>query len=307
MKIFDTSYKDVEAVVCETRTLRAVFLPLYGGKCTSMNVLENGRELLEQAVGAHYKKPVYMGDYIDAECSAFDDMFPTILPAHCEQFPWEGTLMPDHGEVYALPWQYAIESDRLHMWVYSLRFAYRLDKWISEREGGILIEYQARNLSEYDFDFLYSAHCMLAAEEGARLILPFKQNTPSTIIFSDLEELGGYGAPALWPCTKGIDFAETPPKETMIGYKFYFEEPIPEGWFKYVYLDGTALRVSFNPEQLPWFGLWVNYGAFKNMYNVAPEPSTAPFDRPDAAKRRGKASVLKGGATYDWHFHFSYK
>ena len=307
MKIYDTMYKDVEAVACETKTIRAVFLPLYGAKFASMTVIENGRELMEQAVGEKYKKPSYMGSYIDAECSAFDDMFPTIDQTHCEQFPWEGTLMPDHGEVYALPWSFEIEGECLHMWVYSPRFAYRLDKWVSEKDDGILISYMARNLSEFDLDFIYSAHCMLAAEEGAGFLLPFPDNSPCTVTFTDLKELGGYGSKVFWPSTGEIDFITTPPKKDKVGYKIYFDQQIPEGWFEYRYTDGTSLKVSFDKDALPWFGLWVNYGAFKNMYNVAPEPSSAPFDKPDAAKLRGIQSVLEGRGTYKWHFHFVYR
>lgn len=153
MRIFRSYYKDVEAIVCQTPKLRAAFLPQYGGKLTSLISLYNGRELLAQAESGQYKKPIYAGSYTDAECSGFDDMLPTIDPYVSTEYPWSGIEYPDHGEVYALNWQYEVLGDTLHMWVYSVRFSYRLDKWITEKEGGIIIAYQLTNLTEFEFNY----------------------------------------------------------------------------------------------------------------------------------------------------------
>jgi len=307
MKIYNSRYKDVPSIVCETEEVSAAFLPMYGGKCASIKFLKTGREVLAQAPNACYKKPVYAGLYTDSECSAFDDMFPTVVETYCTQFPWNGILMPDHGEVYSLPWQYEIEGGTLHMWVYSIRFAYRLDKWISETNSGIMMKFNVQNLSCFDFDFLYSAHCMLAAEESALLKLPYHEGSNCTMIASEFEERGGYASPAKWPASNGLNLERTPSKENRRTCKFWFDEPIPEGWIEYLYSDNTALLVSFDHLKLPWLGLWMNCGSINGMYNVAIEPSTAPFDEPNEARKRGKSSVLPANGRCDWHMHFKYK
>ena len=102
--IMEATYKDLQAVRVESGRVSALFLHRYGGKLASLRDRESGREFLAQAPGEHYRTPRYGGDYTEFECSGFDDMFPTIDPVCCMQEPWKGVEMPDHGEVYALPW-----------------------------------------------------------------------------------------------------------------------------------------------------------------------------------------------------------
>ncbi len=58
-------------------------------------------------------------------------MFPTIDRCYYERYPWQGTPIPDHGEVWSIPWSATITGDQLHMATYGVRFPYRLEKWIS--------------------------------------------------------------------------------------------------------------------------------------------------------------------------------
>ena len=259
---------------------------------------------MEEAPGEQYKKPVYDGDYAAAECSAFDDMFPTIDRMYSDQSPWNGILYPDHGEVYALPWQCETDSGTLHMWVYSQRFCYRLDKWVREIEGAIQLEYAVRNLGPFPLDFIYAAHCMLKAEEGARLELPFEYGAPCTTTFSDTPELGGYGNKVTWPIQTGFDISYTYPKSRREAFKVYFDQRIERGKCSYLYTDGSKLDVTFSSETLPYFGIWANYGAFKGMYNVAIEPCSGSYDRPDLARKHGQYSVLEGYGEYAWSIGF---
>ena len=98
MKIYKGTYKDIEAVIVETAKLKATFLPKYGAKLTSLKNKANGREYMAEAPGEKYRKLAYGGSYVAAECSAFDDMFPTIDPCICNDYPWQGAEYPDHGE-----------------------------------------------------------------------------------------------------------------------------------------------------------------------------------------------------------------
>ena len=301
MQIFKSYYKDVEGIVCQTSKLRAVFLPQYGGKLTSLVSLYNGRELLAQALSEQYKKPVYGGIYTDAECSGFDDMFPTIDPYIGTEFPWSGTEYPDHGEIYALHWQYEILDDSLHMWVYSVRFSYRLDKWITEKEGGIVAAYQLVNLTGFDFNYIYAAHCMLAAQEDAGLELPFPDGSQITTVFSNSGDLGTYGSKSEWKKSDFPRFGEETSKDS---FKFFFDAPAPKGQCVYRYKDGWQLIFGFDHTALPYFGLWVNTGGFKNMNNVALEPCSGAFDRPDIARLYGKYSILPANSSKEWYISF---
>jgi len=302
IQIRESGYKDITAIEALTQKWSVKFSPEYGGKMLSLVCRETGREILEQATGQCYRKPQYAASYIDAECSAFDDMFPTIDECFGMEYPWHGTLYPDHGEVYSLPWQYEKLDDCLHMWVYSVRFSYRLDKFIYDKEGALRVAYKAHNLSPFAFSCLYAAHCMLKAEEGAVLEVPYEDGSRCTLIFSDIKQLGSYGDKIIWPAHNGWDLSRTPPKSAGVGYKIYFDQPMGESICTYAYPNGQRLRMRL--KGMPYFAIWANYGAFKGMYNVAVEPCTAALDSPFIAKAHGKGSSLPGGAAYEWEMEF---
>ena len=297
IKIYETTFKDVSAVNVETQKLIATFLPELGGKFTSLIDKRTNRQLMEQNPGEKYQKLSYAGEYVPAECSAFDDMFPTIDAFRCNQFPWNGAEMPDHGEVCGLPWDYEITGDSLKLSTYGVRFPYRFQKSVGEENGNIKISYKVTNLCPFDFDFVYAAHCMIAGEAGAEVTFPFSHGEICTGIFHEQHEFS-YGDKMTWQgCT-------LPPKGDNRAYKFFFDKPIPEGWCKCTYEDGSFVKMVFPEDKLPWMGLWLNTGSFKNMYNIAFEPCSGTHDRPDIARQHGKFSVLPAKGTYEWFLKF---
>ena len=313
-QIVKTMYKDIEAVSVENTHLRVVFLPGFGGKMASLADKKSGREFLVQADGESYKKLGYAGSYVDAECSGFDDMFPTIDTWTYNDYPWCGAEMPDHGEVCGLPWGYEVEEDGgcLHCWVYGVRFPYRLDKWIRfSGESELCISYKARNLSPFDMNYIWAAHVMLNAERGARILTPYDDGAAATCVFSGDEDFAMPGMAIQWPKTKtqcggtsDISITESKAPDGN-SYKYYFDAPVPEGWSGYQYeSDGTRIFLKVSKETVPYLGIWVNNGAFKNYYNMALEPCSGTYDDPQRAVQHGQGSVLPGGGEQAWQLSF---
>lgn len=313
MIIQNTRYKDVEAVAVETDSLRAVFLPAYGGKLASLVDKRTGREFLVQAPDAQYKKLSYDSDYVASECSGCDDMFPTIDVWYYDRFPWQGARMPDHGEVAGLPWHFETDSKgRLHLWVYGVRFPYRLDKWISAQEDSLLIEYSAHNFSVFDMDFLWAAHTMVNAEPDAQIFVPYGDGSLATTVFSTDPSFGKPGDKLSWPHAVRRDgttinlrsVGERNPQGN--NFKYYFDEPMPQGRFGYYFpSDGTKLTIEVPEDKVPYLCFWVNEGGFKNFFNIAPEPCTGAYDQPGAAKAHKQASVLPAEGEYRWTMRFT--
>src|SRR6266496_2292641 len=145
--VIDSSYKDLAAVTVESEALAAQFLPGSGGKLASLVYKPLGLELLVQRPGETYLKQPYDGDYVAGECSGFDDMFPTIDACFYQAYPWKGTPIPDHGEVWSLPWDREVDRDRLHLTTHGVRFPYRLEKWAAMAGPAALqIDYRLTNL-----------------------------------------------------------------------------------------------------------------------------------------------------------------
>lgn len=306
-KTYPSTYKDQQAITIETETIRAQFLPSVGAKLASLIYKPINYELLVQRPGENYLLQPFDGDYVAGECSGMDDMFPTIDQCYCDQYPWEGVKMADHGEVWSLQWDHRVEEKRLYFGVNGVRFPYRLEKWISFTDSNILrLEYQLTNLSPFDFDFVWAAHAMINIDSGTELVLP---EGVSEIVhtFCIGGDFGKYGDIFPWPEAKlpdgnTIDFRKIRSKSTIEAYKYYINGQMPEGWCRLNYKDRDfSLALSFPIEKVPHLGILPNEGGWQDIYNIFLEPCTATFDRPDAARYRGEVSTVKANSIYQWY------
>jgi hypothetical protein len=309
--ISPSTYKDQRAITLDTECVRAQFLPGQGAKLASLLYKPLDYEMLVQRPDPHYLLQPFDGDYVAAECSGLDDMFPTIDACYYDRYPWAGTKMADHGEVWSLPWEAVIGDEGIRFSVYGVRFPYRLEKYVHFSGPNILrLDYTLTNLSHFDFNCLWSAHPMFNLEEGAELVLPDGvQQIVSTLDIPG--KLGAYGDVFPWPvCTlpdgSRRDFRTMRPKTTRDAYKYFIKEKLPEGWCGVKYHQSNfSLVLSFPVERVPYLGILPNEGGWQDLYNIFLEPCTAPFDRPDTANYRGQGSTLHAGAVYEWHLNLT--
>jgi hypothetical protein len=299
-------YKDKDAFVLSSGGLSATVIPSAGAAIASLVDRSSGRELLVQRRGEAYRSPSYGGAYADGECSAFDDMFPTIDACHYESHPWTGAQLPDHGEVWSLPWDHAVDGTALRLRVRGVRLPYLLEKRVSiPSDRTLRVDYTLLNDTPYPMDFLWAAHVMAVIEEGSTIIVPRCCTTAMTVL-SRSGRMGRYGDATSWPRFTGPDgthhradvcrHASVADME-----KYYFRDALDEGWCAVRHPDGTLLALSFPVATVPYLGLLLNEHAWDDRTNIFLEPCTATFDRPDVARLRGQASVVGERSTYAWH------
>ena len=112
IKVYESRYKDQPAITIESEKIVAQFLPGIGAKLASLVYKPAGLELLVQRPNEEYLLAPYDGDYVaQGECSGFDEMFPSIDKCFYEGYPWRGTPIPDHGEVWSIPWAWESRMD----------------------------------------------------------------------------------------------------------------------------------------------------------------------------------------------------
>ena len=273
MSLTHLLHKGQPAISLESGSLRATFLPYDGGKMASLIRLSDEKELLAVREGDAYRPLTYDGSYVDAECSGFDDMFPTIDP-----YVYDGISYPDHGEVCRIPHFASVEGDTFVLRSASRRFPFRYEKRVSAEGDSLLLSYRYVNDGSKALPFLWAGHVMLRGEDGMRLSTPFSADAPKKTVFAP----EGTDA-SLLPCDRLSGFVPS----TGAAYKFYYTEPIPEGSFSILYENGARLSFSYDKEKLPYLGVWLNNGAFQNLYTLTPEPSTVPFDVPAKGDCRG--------------------
>ena len=310
-RIYESQYKDQEAVTIESDTILAQFLPSIGSKMCSLIYKPLGFELLLQKPGREYLLQPYDGDYIAGECSGCDEMFPTMEECHYESYPWKGTRIPDHGEVWSIPWDHCVENERLHFATYGVRFPYKLEKLAYFSHDAVLrIDYRLTNLSSFDFDFMWAAHTMLNLEEEAELVLPpGVRSVVATLSLSG--SLGKYGDESRWPISRLPDGTERDlrrirSKKTKNADKYFVKGRMPEGWCALKYHQSNlTLALSFPVDRVPYLGILPDEGGWDDLYSVFIEPATSSFDRLDVAKLHNEISTVRAKSTYDWHLTMS--
>ena len=265
-----TEYKKRPAVAIESGEMRAVFLPEDGAKLASLRFF--GEETLEQAPGDTYLRLFPESDYVLCECSAFDDMFPTIDP--CET---GDRFYPDHGEICRIPHTLSQTGEELLFSCDVPSAGARFRKRVRAEDSVLRIDYRIENGNRTPLSCLWAGHMMFRGAAGARVWSCFPAETPKRFMFgcppADPEVLGPF----------------SPEGES---YKYYLEGEAAPLSCGIRYPDGRTLSVSADGTAVRYLGVWINRGSFKGMYNLALEPCTAPYDSPVNAEREGKGFFL---------------
>lgn len=306
MKAYFSEYRGARALAIDTGSITLLFLPDNGGRLISL-IDRRGREWMASETGETYRGLTLDSVYIDADVCGMDDMFPTIDP---ETAPFKGgvrngVLYNDHGEVARSAYGIARpDNDQLDMHFTSSRLLYRFSKNVTATEdGGALIHYEIENLSAEPFPCLFAAHCMLAHAPGGEVILPFAEGEPVEMCFDEEGEYGVRGD--VLPLKKEMLVArETDGKPAGNAYKFYFKNKTKTGSIRYRVGD-YELALEYDAEKLPYVGIWMNNGKFKNHPCVTPEPCSLPFDKVTEAGKRGLEAVIPPHGSFEFDLKLS--
>ncbi|MBI9107444.1 MAG: hypothetical protein JEZ04_11930 [Spirochaetales bacterium] len=293
-------YKDLESIILENDLLRVTLVPSAGARTASMIYLPEREELLWQNPSPTHAMVKYTQPFPDGEGAGFDEMFPTINPCPYPDSPWKGIEMPDHGEVWALPWNCVIEPDCVRLDVHGVRLPYRLSKSV-RLEGAVMKSvYRLENCSPFPMPFLYAAHPLFNVTAGDRIIVP--DNLKSVINSVSSEALPEYGAEHEW-----TDALSVMPPENPTGFKkYYFTGKNTEGWSALRREElSLEIRMSCSAEELPYLGIWMNEGGWADQYNLALEPASAPMDDLPAARSFDAESVLGPNEVREWTLDIS--
>ena len=314
--IRNSKYKDQEAICLESDTLKVKFLPQIGAKMASLIYKPLQKELLTQRDGDNYKTQEYDGDYLQGEGRGFDDMFPNISESYYDRFPWKGTRLPDHGEVWQLPWKYEVKDNALHCSVNGVRLPYLLEKKVSFTDDETLrIDYKLTNPTPYEMDFVWAAHLMLNTEPGDTIEIDEKLKK-GYITHCQTGLHGGYGDIINYPLDKDINGEEFrsdviggPEREDFL--KFYFLEKMEKGYCRLNYNKlKKGVEFTFPADEVPYMGMIHNSGGGKDIIeldgiNFYFEPCTAPYDTTGIARLHDKQSVLKPYEVKEWYLTVS--
>lgn len=299
MKITQSKYKNVFALRLETEKYVALVLPSEGGKIASFQDKANGKEYLLQNTSPTYLHIGMTDDFEKGECSGFDDMFPTI-----DAVTVDGNDYPDHGEVCRVPFSYQIHGETLLLYYRSQTLGYDYKKRFAEDENGKLrVFYEIENLTEHDLDVLWAGHCLVPIEKGGCVLVPFEEGIPVDIVYDSRNQIQKDKRVAYQSEYLRTDWADG----TLKAQKLYFFQKCAKGYVGYQYPQGDTFVLEFDEKQLPYLGIWLDYGTVNGNFCVGLEPCTVGYDTVVNAEKYGQKRIIRASEVIKLHIALSIK
>ncbi len=101
IQIKEGKHLNMDAIIMKNKYLEIRLLPKLGFKMASFKYIPKDKELLFQPTkGGLYDIPFYGAIFEEYDTSGLDEMIPTIDKCNYRG----GNTLPDHGEVWSVPW-----------------------------------------------------------------------------------------------------------------------------------------------------------------------------------------------------------
>ncbi|GLX66342.1 DUF5107 domain-containing protein [Paenibacillus glycanilyticus] len=298
-----TEEQGYEVLQGENAFICVRLVPERGGKIISLVNKRTGTEWIHRTERPWTALRNGM-NWDDGDQGGWDEMFPTIEACSCPDEPWQDKRFPDHGEVWCMPWTYAIEGESLFLQVEGRQIPYRFGKRISLSGSELLLEYEVENPTRHLFSYLWAAHPLLNIRAGMKLEVPPSLNEIE-IAYSHGERLGRLSDLNRFPLAEGrngetVDLSILEEKDKNAGEKYYFTGKLQEGNVRLTDpMSGESMMYRFAPGEVPYLAIWAHYGAFGD-YTFAVEPATGYMDSVHRAHELGKVKQVLPGGTNRW-------
>lgn len=299
-KLLKTTWHNFPALALESEALRVVIVPDLGAKIVSLYDKGNSREWLVPPIRP-VKQTAYGAIFVDQDMSGWDEMLPTI--SACE---WEGVPLPDHGEVWSIPWKLESTEGGLTLSVDGPSFPYHFVRSATLVAPDTLeLRYSLTNTGQKELPFMWTAHPQFAVDENTRIVFPADVTRVVNVIEDD-PVWGNAGALVPWPeAISGTgqiwQLDRVRSVENHSCRKIYTLPQQPASWAALVDEHlGCQLRLEWPSDFAPYLGLWIDEG----MYNTAPvaalEPSNGYYDSLVRAVQNQMITWLKPGQEIAW-------
>lgn len=311
IKTHPTTWHGLDAWTLENDGMKAVVVPQVGAKIVSLYDKRIGHEWLVPSWRA-LQPLTYGARFVDQDMSGWDEMFPTIDACdYPDQGVYLGRRLPDHGEVWALPWALMHHQDgEVTLAVSGAVLPYQLQRTASLQEQNVItLDYSLKNNGDAPFFYLWTAHPQFAVEADTLIQLPSNVTRVVNVL-----ESSRWGAPDkiyAWPEAIALDgktyrLDKIGPASRQEYRKFYLLPEHSVNWAALVnHRLGCSIRLDWSAEQLPYLGIWVDEGAFNPLATAALEPSNGYYDSLSRAFHNRRISKIQPGEIVHWSLRLS--
>jgi galactose mutarotase-like enzyme len=279
------------AVHLVTDEMAVTVLPRRGAKIASILYVPAGREWLEPP-GGELGKPAGFGSvFTDGDMCGWDEMVPTIIRCGYPADPHLGTMLADHGEVWAVEWTVDSDDEALVCTVAGRALPYRFSRSMRAAGSRLSLSYELAVTGSAPLWLLWAAHPQFAVHEtGTRMVLP-----------PDVDQLVDVTAETPtsleWP-SKSLETSEG--LASGEGRKLYIAPDTRVGSAALVDGDGTWLQMAWDPAVVPYLGIWLDNRAYSRRPVIALEPTTGYYDNLALAYAMNRAPLIEPGRPLRW-------
>ncbi|AEX86426.1 hypothetical protein Marpi_2051 [Marinitoga piezophila KA3] len=283
-------YLNMEAIELENDFLKIHILPELGAKIASIFYKPQNFEVLFQPIKGFYEKTKYGDNYDKYDTSGIDEMFPNIDPG----IYLNGKELPDHGELWSIPWKCKKENNKISCCVKSPEFNYIFCREIILFNNSIKLYYSVKNTGNDIFYGFWTFHGLLAIDEKSEIFL---ENVNQVLNVHNSKFLGKIGNICTYPEYNNYKLNKFLPPSSQNTEKFYIINKINKAE---ITLNNNKLKYTIEFPDIPYFGIWKNEGGFKNEYNCALEPSNGFYDSFEIAYKNKKILKILPNQVLKW-------
>jgi len=279
-------------------------IPELGAKIVSITYKPTQKEWLIPSGPRKLRRVAYGSAYAQADLSGWDECFPSILAcSYPEAGAYYETSIPDHGDLWSIPWKAVASLKKVQCSVNGLALPYSFSRTVTLiDEQTFRFHYEAYNVGEEALAVFWTAHPLFAVSEQTEMIFP--EGTTEVLCVDGGKRLQT-GRIYAWPDGEG----ELPYPINRIGSalsadsrKFYRENVVEVGRCGLIERGtGEKIELLWSPEQLPYFGAWINEGALMEVPVCALEPCNGYYDNLALAHKQNKLMRIQAGETVQWH------
>jgi galactose mutarotase-like enzyme len=301
MNITLISYQSFSAYHLSTQHWEAVCIPQLGANIAEFTHLATGKQWLWENPHVPLSEHDYGCPYAWGSMAGFDECFPAIGQGKYPLSPYEGVEIPDHGELWAVPWDVEVGDGIVRTWAEGHNFPYRFERVLSSSPGGEALHlfYRLTNLGDAPFTYCWSSHPVFAASPGMKILLP--HGTEMLVEESLGDRLGSAGTHLPWPgVVPGLD--TVPDCDAGSGQvDKLFATKLTRDWVGlYDPHSHSHLALRFNPAQIDTAGLWISVCGQSGEDRVALEPCIGVSDSLARSIELGSARTLSPRAVEEW-------
>lgn len=302
-----TTWHNFPAFTLESEAMRVMIVPDLGAKIVSLYDKTHGREWLVPPIRP-VQQTVYGATFVEQDMSGWDEMMPTIIA--CE---WEGAYLPDHGEVWSIPWKLASMDGGLTQSVDGVSYPYHFVRCASLVAPDTLeLRYSLTNTGPKGLPYMWTAHPQFLMDENTRIVFPAEVTQVVNVIEDD-PVWGKAGELCSWPeavSSTGevwrLDRVRSVNHHTC--RKIYTLPEQPVSWAALMDEKRSCqLRLDWPSDFAPYLGLWIDEGTYNTVPVAALEPSNGYYDSLERAVQNQRILSLQPEQEVSWAIQVSLK